>query len=81
MNLEPSTGSETSNNMSMPVDWMDQMIDVISSGVRRPLMSIEQSLDWGSIPTTSTHTPRVTPRTTDSSTGNSPAQGTIKKLY
>lgn len=51
---------------SMPVDWMDQVIDVISSGVRRPLMA-EQTLDWSSIPTTSTRTPRVTPRTTDSS--------------
>lgn len=62
--------------MSMPIDWMDQMIDVISSGVRRPLMSLDQSLDWSSIPTTSTRTPRVTPRTTDSSsTVNSPAQG------
>ncbi|CAH1726122.1 large proline-rich protein bag6-B isoform X2 [Aphis gossypii] len=64
-----------SANPAMPIDWMDQMIDVISSGVRRPFMS-EQSLDWNSIPTTSTRTPRVTPRTTDSSsTTNSPSQG------
>lgn len=54
---------------------MDHMIDVISSGVRRPFVS-DQSLDWTSIPTTSTRTPRVTPRTTDSSsTTNSPPQG------
>ncbi|XP_025206155.1 large proline-rich protein bag6-B isoform X2 [Melanaphis sacchari] len=60
---------------AMPIDWMDQMIDVISSGVRRPFVS-EQTLDWNSIPTTSTRTPRVTPRTTDSSsTTNPPSQG------
>lgn len=62
--------------MSMPIDWMDQMIDVISSGVRRPFMT-DQSLDWSSIPTTSTRTPRVTPRTTDSSSTTNPSsQGT-----
>lgn len=56
------------------IDWMDQMIDVISSGVRRPFMP-DQPLDW-SIPTTSTRTPRVTPRTTDSSsTTTPPSQG------
>lgn len=72
---EPSSGNETSNNLSMPIDWMDQMIDVISSGVRRPFVP-EQSLDWSSIPTTSTRTPRVTPRTTDSpSSANSTSQG------
>ncbi|XP_050431835.1 large proline-rich protein BAG6 isoform X2 [Adelges cooleyi] len=64
------------NNMSsMPIDWMDQMIDVISSGVRRPFMP-DQPLDWVSVPTTSTRTPRVTPRTTDSSsTSNTPSSG------
>lgn len=67
--------SATVADPGMPIDWMDQMIDVISSGVRRPFMS-EQSLDWNSIPTTSTRTPRVTPRTTDSSsTTNPPSQG------
>lgn len=67
-----------SNNLSMPTDWMDQMIDVISSGVRRPFMT-EQSLDWSSIPTTSTRTPRVTPRTTNSSsTSNPPSQGNFE---
>lgn len=61
----------------MPIDWMDQMIDVISSGVRRPFMS-EPSSEWHNIPTTSTRTPRVTPRTTDSSsTTNPPSQGTF----
>jgi hypothetical protein len=71
---EPSSSGETSNNLPMPIDWMDQMIDVISSGVRRPFMS--DHLDWNSIPTTSTRTPRVTPRTTDSSsTTNPPPQG------
>lgn len=71
---EPSSNGETSNNLPMPIDWMDQMIDVISSGVRRPFMS--ENLDWNSIPTTSTRTPRVTPRTTDSSsTTNPPSQG------
>lgn len=60
----------------MPIDWMDQMIDVISSGVRRPFMSDQSDPDWISIPTTSTHTPRVTPRTTDSSSSvNPPTQG------
>ncbi|XP_022176814.1 large proline-rich protein bag6-A isoform X1 [Myzus persicae] len=60
---------------AMPIDWMDQMIDVISSGVRRPFMS-EPSSEWHNIPTTSTRTPRVTPRTTDSSsTTNPPSQG------
>jgi len=71
---QPSSSGETSNNLPMPIDWMDQMIDVISSGVRRPFMS--DHLDWNSIPTTSTRTPRVTPRTTDSSsTTNPPPQG------
>lgn len=63
----------------MPIDWVDQMIDVISSGVRRPFMS-DQSLDWvTSIPTTSTQTPRVTPRTADSSstTNPPPSQGSV----
>jgi len=72
--LEPLQLSATIADPAMPIDWMDQMIDVISSGVRRPFMS--ESLDWNSIPTTSTRTPRVTPRTTDSSsTTNPPAQG------
>jgi len=61
----------------MPIDWMDQMIDVISSGVRRPFVA-DQSFDWGSIPTTSTRTPRVTPRSTDSSSiTNPPSQGNV----
>lgn len=65
----------------MPIDWMDQMIDVISSGVRRPIVP-EQASDWSSIPTTSTRTPRVTPRTTDSpSSTNSPSQGNYIKCY
>ncbi|XP_050542596.1 large proline-rich protein bag6-A isoform X2 [Daktulosphaira vitifoliae] len=72
---QTTTSGELTNNMGMSIDWMDQMIDVISSGVRRPFMS-DQTLDWSSIPTTSTRTPRVTPRTTDSSsTSNSPSQG------
>ncbi|KAL4122331.1 hypothetical protein QTP88_014681 [Uroleucon formosanum] len=72
---QPLQLSSTIADPAMPIDWMDQMIDVISSGVRRPFMS-EQSLDWNSIPTTSTRTPRVTPRTTDtSSTTNPPPQG------
>ncbi|VVC43920.1 Hypothetical protein CINCED_3A020784 [Cinara cedri] len=72
---QSSSSIETSNN-SMPIDWVDQMIDVISSGVRRPLMS-DQSLDWAGIPTTSTQTPRVTPRTANSSstTNSPPSQG------
>jgi hypothetical protein len=71
---QPLQLSATIADPAMPIDWMDQMIDVISSGVRRPFMS--ESLDWNSIPTTSTRTPRVTPRTTDSSsTTNPPAQG------
>lgn len=74
-NLEPQSGGDHSNSTPMQsIDWMDQMIDVISSGVRRPFMP-DQPLDW-SIPTTSTRTPRVTPRTTDSSsTTNPPSQG------
>eukprot|EP00102_Acyrthosiphon_pisum_P010274 XP_008178543.1 PREDICTED: large proline-rich protein bag6-B isoform X2 [Acyrthosiphon pisum] len=70
---QPLQLSATIADSGMPIDWMDQMIDVISSGVRRPFMS---ELDWNSIPTTSTRTPRVTPRTTDSSsTTNPPSQG------
>lgn len=62
----------------MPIDWMDQMIDVISSGVRRPFMPPDTSLDWvNPPPTPSTRTPRVTPRTIDSSSTTNPSsQGT-----
>jgi len=64
--------------MSMPIDWMDQIIGVISSGVRRPLVS-DQALDWSSIPTTSTRTPHVSPRTFES-LSTPPSLGNVSYL-